>query len=248
MKDVLSWALDLATHKGASYVDARVVDDRSRSLATKNGKVGQASDAESLGIGIRVIAGGAWGFAAADDLSRPAVEAAAARAFAIAKASAQVKKENVRLAPEKPVNAEWVTPFQIDPFTISIEQNLNLLLKIDAELRSVAGVTLAETSMNFHHEEQWFASSEGSSIHQTKYSTGTGYAAYAFAGTEIMKRSYPNSYGGQWQNKGYELIAELKLLENARGVAEEAVALHKADQCPEGVNPIILTACNWACR
>ena len=240
MKDVLSWALDLATQKGASYVDARVVDDRSRSLATKNGKVGHASDAESLGIGIRVIADGAWGFAAADDLSRPAVEAAAARAFAIAKASAEVKKENVRLAPEKPVTAEWTTPFQIDPFTISIEQNLDLLLKIDAELRSVTGVTLAETSMNFHREEQWFASSEGSSIHQTKYSTGTGYAAYAFAGTEIMKRSYPTSYGGQWQNKGYELIAELNLLENARRVAEEAVALHKADQCPEGMNTIIL--------
>jgi TldD protein len=240
MKDVLSWALDLATQKGASYVDARVVDDRSRSLATKNGKVGHASDAESLGIGIRVIADGAWGFAAADDLSRPAVEAAAARAFAIAKASAEVKKENVRLAPEKAVTAEWATPFQIDPFTISMEQNLDLLLKIDAELRSVVGVTLAETSMNFHREDQWFASSEGSSIHQTKCSTGTGYAAYAFAGTEIMKRSYPTSYGGQWQNKGYELIAELNLLENARRVAEEAVALHKADQCPEGVNTIIL--------
>ena len=54
MNDVLSWALNLATQKGASYVDARVVDDRSRSLATKNGKVGHASDAESLGIGIRV--------------------------------------------------------------------------------------------------------------------------------------------------------------------------------------------------
>jgi TldD protein len=240
MKDVLSWALDLAIQKGASYVDARVVDDRSRSLATKNGKVGHASDAESLGIGIRVIADGAWGFAAADDLSRPAVEVAAAHAFAIAKASAEVKKENVRLAPEKPVTAEWTTPFQIDPFTISIEQNLELLLKIDADLRSVAGVTLAETSMNFRREEQWFASSEGSSIHQTKYSTGSGYAAYAFAGTEIMKRSYPNSFGGQWQNKGYDLIAELKLLENARRVGEEAVALHRADQCPEGVNTIIL--------
>jgi TldD protein len=240
MKDVLSWALDLATRKGASYVDARVVDDRSRSLATKNGKVGHASDAESLGIGIRVIAGGAWGFAAADDLGRSAVESAAARAFAIAKASAAVKKEDVRLAPEKAVTAEWSTPFRIDPFTISVEQNLDLLLKIDAELRAVAGVTLAEASMNFHREEQWFASSEGSNIHQTKYSTGAGYAAYAFAGTEIMKRSYPNSFGGQWQNKGYELIAELKLLENARRVGEEAVALHKADQCPEGVNTIIL--------
>src|ERR1700745_317387 len=149
MKEILGWALNLATQRGASYVDARIVDERSRSLATKNGKVGRASDGESLGIGIRVIRDGAWGSSASDDLSRAAVEAAAARAFAIAKASARVKHENVRLAPEKPVNAEWVTPFQIDPFTISIEQNLNLLLKTDAELRSVAGVTLAETSMNF---------------------------------------------------------------------------------------------------
>src|SRR5215467_9284068 len=113
MKDVLSWALDLATQKGASYVDARVVDDRSRSLATKNGKIGHASDAESQGIGIRVIADGAWGFAASDDLSRGAVESTAARAFAIARASARVKQVNVRLAAEKPVIAEWSTPCQI---------------------------------------------------------------------------------------------------------------------------------------
>ena len=240
MKQILGWALNAAAQPGVSYVDARIVDNRSRSLATKNGKVSHASDAESLGIGMRVLADGAWGFAASDDLSRAAIESAAARALAIAKASAQVKQQNVQLAPEKAVTAQWATPFQIDPFTISIEQNLDLLLKIDAEMRAVPGVTLAETSMNFHREEQWFASSEGASIHQTKYSTGAGYAAYAFAGTEIMKRSYPNSFGGQWQNKGYELIGELRLVENARRVAEEAVALHKAEQCPEGILTIIL--------
>jgi TldD protein len=202
MKHVADWALDLAKQRGASYVDARVVDERSRSLATKNGKIGHASDAESHGIGIRVIADGAWGFAASKDLSRPGVENTAARAVAIARASAQVKRENVRLAPEKAVNAEWTSPFRIDPFSISVEQNLELLLKIDAELRAVAGVTLAETSMNFRREESWFSSSEGADIHQTKYSTGAGYSAYVFAGNEIMKRSYPNSFGGQWQNKG----------------------------------------------
>jgi TldD protein len=240
MKHIVDWALNLVTQRGASYADARVVDERSRSLATKNGKIGHASDAESQGIGIRVLADGAWGFAASKDLSRGGVESAAARALAIARASAKVKRENVRLAPEKPVVADWATPCKIDPFTTSIEQNLELLLKIDGELRSVGGVTLAETSMNFRREESWFASSEGANIHQTKYSTGAGYAAYAFAGTEIMKRSYPNSFGGQWQNKGYELIEELKLLENARHVAEEAVALHKAEQCPEGVLTVIL--------
>ncbi len=240
MKHIADWALNLAALRGVSYADARVVDERSRSLATKNGKVGHASDAESQGVGIRAIVDGAWGFAATKELGRSAVEETAALAVAIAKASSQVKQENVRLAPENPAIAEWTSPFQTDPFATSVEQNLDLLLKIDAELRAVNGVTLAETSMNFRREESWFASSEGANIHQTKYTTGAGYAAYAFAGTDIMKRSYPNSFGGQWQNKGYELIDEMKLVENARRVAEEAVALHKADQCPEGAFTIIL--------
>jgi TldD protein len=240
MKNVANWALNAAALRGASYADVRIVAQRSRALTTKNGKVGSASDAESLGMSVRVIADGAWGFAASAELGRGAVETTAAEAVAIAQASARVKREGVRLAPEKPVVAGWSTPYKIDPFTISVEQNIDLLLRIDAELRSVAGITLAETNLNFNREEQSFLSSEGSEIQQTKLSTGAGYAAYAFAGNEIQKRSYPNSFGGQWQNKGYELVEELKLVENARRVAEEAVALHKSDQCPEGKFDIIL--------
>jgi TldD protein len=240
MKTAAQLALDTACARGAVYADARVVAVRNRSLTTKNGRVGYASESESLGIGVRAIAEGAWGFAASADLSRAAVEAAAARAVEIARASARVKREDVRLASEPAAVAEWTTPYKIDPFTTAVEQNLDLLLKIDAELRAVAGVTLAETGMNFQREESWFLSSEGAQIHQTKYSTGAGYTAHAFAGSEIQKRSYPNSFGGQWQNRGYELIEEMKLLENARRVAEEAVALHKAEQCPEGTATIIL--------
>src|SRR5512147_716411 len=106
MKQIAEWALNGASLRGASYADARVVDDRSRALATKNGRVGNASDSESQGIGIRVLADGAWGFAASDDLSRAAVEATAARAVDIAKASARVKQHDVRMAAEKPVTAE----------------------------------------------------------------------------------------------------------------------------------------------
>jgi TldD protein len=240
MEYLANWALNTAALRGAKYADARVVAQRSRALTTKNGKVGSASDSESIGMSVRVIVDGAWGFAASSDLARGAVEATAARAVEIARASARVKREDVHLAPEKPQVAEWTTPYQVDPFSTSVEQNIDLLLRIDAELRSVAGITLAEANLNFNREEQWFASSEGADIHQTKLSTGAGYAAYAFAGNEIQKRSYPNSFGGQWQNKGYELVGELKLLENARRIAEEAVALHKADQCPEGSFNLIL--------
>ncbi len=240
MKTAAQIALDAATVRGVTYADARSVAIRNRSLTTKNGRVGHASESESLGIGIRVIADGAWGFAASADLGRASVESAAALAVEIARASARVQRENVRLAPEPAAVAEWTTPHKIDPFAISVEQNIDLLLKVDAEMHGVVGVTLAETGMNFQREESWFLSSEGADIHQTKYSTGAGYTAYAFAGSEIQKRSYPNSFGGQWQNRGYEQIEEMKLLENARRVAEEAVALHHAGQCPEGVATIIL--------
>ncbi|MFZ0298066.1 MAG: DNA gyrase modulator, partial [Candidatus Sulfotelmatobacter sp.] len=60
MKQIASWALNVATMRGASYADARIVNQRSRALTTKNGKVGSASDAESAGMSVRVLADGAW--------------------------------------------------------------------------------------------------------------------------------------------------------------------------------------------
>jgi TldD protein len=240
MKQIAGWALETARLRGASLAEARIVDERHRSLATKNGKIGSASDSESLGIGVRVIADGAFGFAATDDLSREGIQRCAATAVDIAKASATVKAQELRMAAEPAHQAEWASPCQIDPFAISINTNLQLLFAIDEELRKNKGVTLAETSMNFRRYEQWFYSTEGSEIHQTVVSSGAGYAAHSFEGTEIQKRSYPTSFGGQFQNRGYELIEEMKLLEHAPQIAEQAVALHSADQCPEGTFDIVL--------
>ena len=240
MKAIGAWALDTAKSRGATYADARIVDERSRALMTKNGKVAHAADSESLGIGIRVIADNAWGFASTDNLSRESVEVTAAKAVSIARASAKVKAQELRLAAEKPAVVDWTTPHKIDPFTTSLEENLDLLMRVDAELRKVEGVTLAEANVNFRKYEQWFYSTEGSDIHQKRFITGAGFDVYSFAGTEIQKRSFPNSFGGQHQNKGYELIHELGLEGNARRVAEQAVALHKADQCPQGNFTIIL--------
>ena len=145
MKAIAKIALDAASVREVTYADARAVFIRSRALTTKNGMVGHASEAESLGIAVRVLVDGAWGFAATADLGDAAVQATAHRAIEIAKASAQVKKENVRLAPEPAAVAEWTSPYEIDPFTTSVEHNLSLLLKIDAEIRVNPGVTLAET-------------------------------------------------------------------------------------------------------
>src|SRR5580692_11789000 len=216
------------------------MDVRQRDISTKNGEVGTLLESESLGIGIRVIASGAWGFASTDRLTREGVQACAAEAVAIAKASALAKRENVALAPEQAYVDTWQNPFLKDPFRIPVERQIDLLLAADKEMRRVKGVTVAEGSMSFRRIEQLFVSSAGSSIHQIKMQSGAGIVATSFEGTEIQKRSYPNSFGGQHMLRGYELIESLNLVGNAQRVGEECVALHSAAPCPQGQSTIIL--------
>jgi len=211
MKDWAKWALDTATARGAAYADVRVLDARYRNLSTKNGKVGSVSESESLGLGVRVLAEGAWGFAATDQLTREQIDSTAARAVSIARASARVKKKDIALAPEQKITAVWATPIEKDPFGVSLDDMLKLLFRADEEMRGVPGVTLAEASMSFTRLEQLFVSTLGSQIHQTKVYSGAGLVATSFAENEIQKRSYPNSFGGQHASAGYELVERLEL-------------------------------------
>lgn len=225
---------------GVSYADVRVVESRDRTLSTKNGRPGTVLSSESIGLGIRVIAEGCWGFAATDDLTSQGIEAAAALAISIARSSAMAKKKDVVLAPEDKYVTTWSSACEIDPFSLSVDEQIGYLLKVDAELRHNSGVTMSETSFHFDRTRQVFASSLDSLIDQTRTTSGAGMAALSFKEDEIQKRSYPNSFGGQYQLRGYELVHDLKLLENAPRVAEEAVALHSADQCPEGEFSLIV--------
>ena len=240
MRDFANWALETAKVRGATYADARVMDIRLRDLSTKNGQVGTLAESESYGIGIRVVARGSWGFASTDRLTREGIAACAAEAVAIAKASALAKRHDVEMVPVEAYQDTWQNPFIKDPFQIPIERQLDLLLAADREMSRVKGVTVAETSMAFRRIEQFFASSLSSAIHQVKMQSGAGIVATAFAGNEIQKRSYPNSFGGQHMLAGYELVESLDLVSHAARVAEEAVALHSAAQSPEGAKTIIL--------
>src|ERR1700683_1312757 len=120
MQDWANWALDTAKLRGATYADARVMDIRQRDISTKNGEVGTLAESESLGIGIRVIASGSWGFASTDQLTREGIQSCAAEAVAIAKASALAKRENVALAPEKAYVDTWRNPFLKDHFRLRV--------------------------------------------------------------------------------------------------------------------------------
>ncbi len=119
MRDLAERALDAALRNGVTYADVRVEEARERHITTKSGKPGNVATYDSMGVGIRVIADGCWGFAATDELSAKGLERAANLAIEIAKSGAIAKKRDVALAPENAYQASWVSPCAIDPFSIS---------------------------------------------------------------------------------------------------------------------------------
>jgi TldD protein len=240
MKDVALRALDLVAGRGTEYADVRAIESRDREITTKNGRPGHVAGADTQGVGVRVLANGSWGFAATDDLSKDGIEAAAGLALEIARSGAAARKHGVVLAPEEKHEAVWTSPMEIDPFSISIDRQMGELLAVDEAIRAVEGISLAEASMHFTRSRQVFVSTLGSVIDQTRCLSGAGFSALCYKDGEIQKRSYPNSFGGQYQLKGYELVHELKMREHAGPIAEQAVALHAAEQCPEGEFDLIL--------
>src|SRR4030088_3811828 len=110
MWDFCTDSLDTARLGGAKYADVRVMHLRQRDLTTKNGQVGPLSQSESIGLGIRVLANGAWGFASTDRLTREGVAACAAQAVSIAKASALAKRSEIVFSPEKTHRERWQRP------------------------------------------------------------------------------------------------------------------------------------------
>jgi TldD protein len=115
MWDLTTAALDTAKLRGATYADARLMHIRQRDLTTKNGAVGTLAQSESVGIGIRVLANGAWGFASIDKLTREGVAACAAQAVSIAKASGLAKRGDVKMVPEDAYIDSWQAPMRKDP-------------------------------------------------------------------------------------------------------------------------------------
>src|ERR1039457_7567046 len=131
MKDLALRALDALARRTFTYAAARAIEIREQEITTKNGKAGHVSSTESVGIGIRVLAFGCWGFAATDELTTDGVEAAAHLALEIARAGTAARKREVSLAPEEKYEATWVSPFSIDPFSIPVDRKLGVLLAVD---------------------------------------------------------------------------------------------------------------------
>ena len=240
MKDLLLRALDTARAKGATYADVRYVESEVQVVAIKDGSVEAVTSGVSRGFGVRVIANGGWGFASSSRLTLAEMDVVAATAVRIAKASSSVLREPVDIGEPMKIEATYVTPVRRDPFAVPLSEKVDLLLRADAEMRGVKGVTVTRAATEITRTKKIFASSEGSYIEQTLVETGCGIEATAVGNGEVQNRSYPNSVGRHMGTEGWEFVQRYDLPGNARRIAEEAAALLQAKPCPSGVRTIIL--------
>ncbi len=159
-------ALNAARAAGASYCDVRIGRYLNQFVITREDKVQNVVNTESTGAGIRVIANGAWGFAATNDLSPAGIVKAAQKAAAIAKANAKVQTAPVQLA-KAPAYGEvsWRTPIRKNAMEVPIKDKAELLLGVNAAAMA-AGADFVNSMLFLVNEQKYFASTDGSYIDQ----------------------------------------------------------------------------------
>jgi TldD protein len=237
MRSVCAAAIDAATGAGAEYADARAVLKRDQLVATKNGRVERVSDSESEGIGVRVLVGGAWGFACDRRLTPEGAREAALRACTFARAAAGPHTR--QLAPLEPRTGTHRTPIERDPFDVAISDKVELCLRADEALAG-PDVLVRQAMVRAQREHKLLLTSEGTEVEQELIESGGGIECSAAREGVFQTRSYPSAHVGSSCQSGWEYVEGLDLVGEAPRVAEQAAALVRAEQCPSAITTVVL--------
>lgn len=255
MRDLATGVLDLLPGD-VGYADARVVFRRHEGLHVQDGRVSPVIDSESAGVGLRVLIGGQWGFAATSRTERAALDGLVASAVGQARAAGSGRGARRDLGAPVTTRAVWHSPVVTDPFSVPVEQKVDLLLDAaDGIAQAVTGGCrlVAEASMDFFRDHKVFVNTEGAVIEQTITESGAGLMATAGDGGDVQRRSYPQSVPrairgqrGDFATAGYEHVLTLDLTGNAGRVGSEAVALLAAPACPSEITTVIVSGTQMA--
>jgi len=165
-KSLADAAMNAATKAGASYCDVRIGRYLNQFITTRDLNVENIVNTESSGVGVRVIANGAYGFCSTNVMTLDSVADAARQAVAIARANAKLQIEPVVLAPVKGVGeVAWATPFKKDWRTVAIKDKAEMLLAAN-KAGLDAGASFMASNLFQVNQQKYFASTDGSYIDQ----------------------------------------------------------------------------------
>jgi TldD protein len=243
LADLAGLALDEVSRLGVEHADVRARQEEAESVQVRDEAVEGVSRDSSSGVGIRVVYDGAWGFAATNDASPDAVRRAAQQAVEVARASALVRGRDgsrVTLDDTPPAVGSYTTPHERDPLEVPLVEKVQHLLGATAAARDAADVTYVEASTEAWRTATSYRDTAGGSVDQLVLQVGGGLVAYAVGDGEVQRRSYPNSFGGQYETGGWERILLLDMVGAAPDAARDAVALLAAPDLPLREDAVLL--------
>jgi len=165
-KSLADAAMNAAAKAGASYCDVRIGRYLNQFITTRDLNVENIVNTESSGVGVRVIANGAYGFCSTNVMTLDSVAEAARQAVQIAKANAKLGGEPVVLAPVKGVGeVAWATPFKKDWRTVPIAEKAEMLIAAN-KAGMDAGASFMQSNLFQVNQQKYFASTDGSYIDQ----------------------------------------------------------------------------------
>ncbi|WP_433800710.1 TldD/PmbA family protein [Actinomycetospora sp. CA-084318] len=216
LRGVADAALQVARDAGVEHADVRVHRLRSRALELRDARVVSSSDTDRVGLAVRVLRRGVWGFAAHVDVTPTTAAATARRALEVASTLAAVARETVELAPE-PVHRDvtWVSEYAIDPFEVDEAERIGLLAQRSATLLAAPGVDHVEASCLEVKEQAFYADLAGTVTTQQRVRVDPGVGVTAVdrdAGGFESLRTVAPPVGRGWEyltGTGWDWHAEL---------------------------------------
>jgi TldD protein len=162
-------ALSAATKAGASHADLRVHRISTEIIQLRDGELETAVISREVGLAVRVIVDGTWGFASHAELAPSVAAETARRAVHVATTLAALNTERVELAPE-PVYADatYVSNYRIDPFDIPAADKIAVLEEYSGRLLDAGGIDHVSASLTVVKEQTFYADTFGSSITQQR--------------------------------------------------------------------------------
>lgn len=224
------------TASGAEYGDIRFLDSTIQTVRGEDRRIDSIRDQQDRGFGIRVLYHGAWGFAASSVLSLEEAPRVADLAIEIAKGSASLAIEKVKLADEPVHRDRIVTPNRIDPFAVPLEQKTSLLLETMESVHRQAGVVRSSASLWARRDQKLFVSTEGSRLEFDLLAVGGEFDATAVHEGRFASRTFNVPY----LRMGYELIEEANFLAEASRLAAQAVEKVQAPTIAPGRYDLVL--------
>ncbi len=239
-------AIERARKGGATHAEARLVALTRERVQIRDRRIEDLSASEQIGLSVRVLVDGAWGFAATPDLTDKAVAIATDRALAGAKANVALRKRigapPVELARCVAASGAWVSPHEIDLFSISAADKAALLLAATERALAEKGVAHAEAGVTSVREDKLLVTTDGTRVHQIHFRVAPEFTVTAI--DRRRGRFASRDHEAAPMSAGWEYVRDLDLPGAARGLARDVRQKLYAPAIEPGNMHVILAPSN----